>query len=120
MNREEANQFAHEWAAAWNRRDVEKVLEHFSEGVIFTSPTAFKIVGAATVRGKPALREYWNQALAQIRSLQFSVERVLWDDVTRELAIIYTAVMDGRSTRVSENLIFGSDGQVVSAEVFHG
>ena len=120
MTRDQANQFADEWAAAWNRRDVEKVLEHFSEGVIFTSPTALKVVGVATVRGKPALREYWNQALAQIRALRFSIERVLWDDVTRELAIIYSQAIDGRSTRVSENLIFGSDDRVVSAEVFHG
>jgi SnoaL-like domain len=120
MTRDQACQLADEWAAAWNRRDVEKVLEHFSESITFTSPSALKFVGVATVRGKPALRDYWNLALAQIRSMHFSIERVLWDEVRRELAIIYTAAFDGRSIRVSENLVFGPDDHVVSAEVFHG
>jgi hypothetical protein len=44
----------------------------------------------------------------------------LWDAGTRELAIIYVAEIDGRGKRVSENLIFGTDGVVNSAEVFHG
>jgi hypothetical protein len=36
------------------------------------------------------------------------------------LAIIYIADIGGRKRRVSENLTFGADGRVVSAEVFHG
>ena len=46
--------------------------------------------------------------------------RVLWDAASRELAIIYLADIDGRTRTVSENLIFGDDGLVATAEVFHG
>jgi hypothetical protein len=40
--------------------------------------------------------------------------------VSRELAIIYTADIDGKSRRVSENLTFDESGRVTAAEVFHG
>src|SRR5262245_6568481 len=120
MTREEAQSFAQQWAAAWTDRAVEHVLAHFDDHVTFTSPTALAVVGTATVRGKQALRDYWNQALARIGSLRFAVDRVLWDASSRELAIIYDSEVGGRKRRVSENLRFGADGRVISAEVFHG
>jgi uncharacterized protein (TIGR02246 family) len=112
--------FAEDWAAAWNRRDVEAVLEHFHGDVVFTSPTALAVVGSSAVRGKQALREYWNAALARVTSIRFRVERVLWDGESRELAIVYVEEIDGRARRVSENLRFDRQDRVVSAEVFHG
>lgn len=120
MTREEATAFAHDWAAAWNARDVERVLAHFDEEVAFTSPTALAVVGAATVRGKSALRAYWTTALQRIQQLRFTVDHVLWDETTHELAILYTSETNGQSKRVSENLTFGANALVISAEVFHG
>ena len=120
MTRENVEAFANRWAEAWNRRAVEAVLEHFHEDVVFTSPTALAVVGSPVVRGKAALREYWAAALARVGSLLFTVDHVLWDSARRELAIIYTSDIDGRSKRVSENLTFDEDGRVVAAEVFHG
>jgi ketosteroid isomerase-like protein len=120
MTRDEAMTFANEWAAAWNSRDVERVLGSFSEDVAFTSPTALAVVGEGTVRGKAALRAYWTTAMERIGSLRFAIDRVLWDAAGRELAIVYVSNIDGRARRVSENLTFGPDGLVTSAEVFHG
>lgn len=120
MTSDEARGFADDWAAAWNGLAVERVLSHFDENVSFTSPTALAVMGVATVRGKQALREYWTRALARIESLRFTVDRVLWDAGTRELAIIYDSEINGRKRRASENLTFGADGLVVRAEVFHG
>ena len=118
--RTDAEKFAVDWAQAWNRRDVESVLAHFRDDIIFASPTALAVTGSSVVHGKDALREYWTKALARIGSIEFSVIRVLWDAASRELAIIYLAAIDGRSGTVSENLIFGKDGLVATAEVFHG
>ena len=120
MTREEGEAFAAAWADAWNARAIEKVLAHFHQDVVFTSPTALAMVGAPTVLGKDGLRAYWTAALERIRSLQFTVDRVLWDPARRELAIVYTSVIDGNTRRVSENLTFDENREVVSAEVFHG
>jgi ketosteroid isomerase-like protein len=118
--RDEAEAFAARWAAAWNDRDIEFVLEHFHEDVVFVSPTALAVVGSPLVRGKDALRSYWAKALAPVESIRFVVHHVLWDPARRELAIIYTQHINGAPKRVSENLTFGDDGRVLAAEVFHG
>jgi hypothetical protein len=118
--RRHAEIFAAEWAQAWNRRDVEAVLTHFHDDVIFSSPTAAGVTGASVVRGKDALRAYWRVALTRIGSIRFTVRRVLWDSVLKELAIIYDSDIDGRIRAVSENLVFGEDGRITTAEVFHG
>ena len=121
MTGEEARGFAADWADAWNRRDIERVLAHFHEDVEFTSPTALAVMGTPTVRGKGALRDYWTKALTRITSLRFTIDRVVWDPVSRELAILYTSDINGNAKRVSENLRFDAAGQaVVAAEVFHG
>jgi ketosteroid isomerase-like protein len=117
---EDAHAFAAQWAEAWNVPDVERVLTHFHDGIVFTSPTALAVVGVTTVRGKQALRDYWNAAVARLGSLRFSVDRVLWDATTREMAIVHEVEMAGRARRVSEHLTFDADGRVTRAEVFHG
>jgi ketosteroid isomerase-like protein len=112
--------FAQTWADAWNRRDVEAVLAHFDDELEFTSPTALVVTGNAVVRGKQALRAYWNAALAKVESIHFAVDRVLWEPSRRELAIVYLERINGASRMVSENLTFGDAGLVTRAEVFHG
>ncbi|MGH9618025.1 MAG: nuclear transport factor 2 family protein [Acidobacteriaceae bacterium] len=71
-------EFAREWEAAWNRRDVEAVLQHFHEHAIFTSPIAKDIGFAADgiVRGKDAIRRYWTAGLAQNPEIHFQVRKV--------------------------------------------
>jgi hypothetical protein len=120
MTSDDARGFAAQWAEAWNSRNIEEVLAHFDDDVEFTSPTALAVMGTPIVRGKGSLREYWTKALTRIAALRFGVDRVVWDPDSRELAIIYTAEIDGKAKRVSENLRFNAVGQVAVAEVFHG
>jgi hypothetical protein len=70
--------FSEQWVGAWNAHDVEVVLKHFHEDVVFTSPVAAKLLPqtAGVVHGKPALRHYWTQALQRIPDLRFVVEGV--------------------------------------------
>ena len=57
--------FADEWVQAWNADDIEAVLAHFHDDVVFTSPVAARVVpkSGGVVRGKAALRNYWTTAL---------------------------------------------------------
>jgi ketosteroid isomerase-like protein len=98
--------FSAQWVGAWNAHDVELVLEHFHEDVVFTSPVAAEILPdtAGIVHGKPALRYYWTQALRQIPNLRFVVEDVYQGVDT--IAIVYRNQADAR---VCEVLRFNGD-----------
>ena len=70
--------FAASWVAAWNAHDVDAVLTHFAEDVVFTSPLAARLFpdSGGVLRGKGELRDYWTEGVRRIPDLQFMVERV--------------------------------------------
>ncbi|HWA56974.1 MAG TPA: nuclear transport factor 2 family protein [Gemmatimonadales bacterium] len=120
MNDFDPERFAAEWAAAWNARDLARVLHHFDGGVTFSTPKAVETVGRPSVHGIPELRSYWERALARITSLHFTVCRVVWDPARRELGIVYDRNVNGSTDRALELLRFGATGKVASGEVFYG
>src|SRR5215471_3234862 len=78
MDRAAALAFTDAWVQAWNDRDLERILAHFAEGVVFTSPVAVQVRAgsAGIIRGKPALRAYWEEGLRRIPELRFEVVAV--------------------------------------------
>lgn len=72
-NNEQADRFADEWIAAWNSRDLDRILAHYDEDVSFFSPVAARLVGApdGLVRGRAALREYFSRGLEAFPDLHF-------------------------------------------------
>jgi hypothetical protein len=78
MDRYWAQSFADQWARDWNAHDVEAVLSHFAEDVIFTSPVATRVVpdSEGVIRGRQALRVYWSLALSKVPDLRFEVVSV--------------------------------------------
>jgi ketosteroid isomerase-like protein len=79
MNSEWALAFAHEWEAAWNSHDLERILTPYADDVIFESPHIRERFGRATgeVQGKAALAEYWGAGLQREgNDLHFTVEDV--------------------------------------------
>ena len=59
-----AQAFAKEWIDAWNSHDLERILTHYDDEVLLTSPVALNIQsGDGNVRGKEALRAYFQRGL---------------------------------------------------------
>jgi len=79
MNRIEANGFATNWIRAWNKKDVDGVLEHYVEDAQFISPKAASFVGNALIEGKKALSEYWHLAAKKIEKIEFKLDHIVWD-----------------------------------------
>jgi ketosteroid isomerase-like protein len=74
MNTPDPYAFATRWCDQWNAHDVEGLLTHFSDDVIFTSPVASRVLGGdGIVRGKAELRAYWQRGLEMIPDLRFEV-----------------------------------------------
>ena len=110
---------AEQWIAHWNTRDVEGILSKFAEDVVFRSHRAHEIIGASEVRGKAALRAYWNTALARIGDLRFELDHAAFDPDREELFIVYVAALGGKRSRACERLRFAG-GVVVDGEAMYG
>ena len=54
-----------EWIAAWNSRDLERVLRLYAENAEMTSDKikAFGFDSSGTLNGKAKLRAYWGKGL---------------------------------------------------------
>ncbi len=120
MTRDQALAFANEWAAAWNRRDVDAVISHFTDDVEFTSAKAQQFVGRATVRGKKELLNYWQTALQHVQELHFDIDDVVWDVDARHLAIGYRARLNGKTSRALELLTLDHEGTVIRGVAYYG
>ena len=94
MTDEHAQEIATAWLDAWNRHDLEAILEHYTEDVIFTSPFVEALLGnpSGTIQGKAALRDYFSQGLAAYPDLQFTKHQVLAG--VDSLVIYYRSVKD--------------------------
>jgi hypothetical protein len=110
--------FADQWVSDWNRKDVEAVLAHFGEQVIFTSPRAVAVLGSPTVEGKARLREYWTRAISRIQTIHFTLDYVIGD--RERIGIVYVSEINGKRMRSVEFLVFGEDGLVCEGEAMHG
>ena len=100
--------YAEQWVRAWNAHDIEAVLDHFRDDVLFTSPVAARVVpeSGGVVRGKAALREYWTSALAQLPDLHFDLVAVY-----RGVSTLVINYRNQRGQLVNEVLTF--DGNKV-------
>jgi len=102
--------FSRGWVDAWNAHDVDAVLAHFADDVLFTSPVAARVVpeSGGVIRGKAALRRYWTTALGRLPDLHFTVE-----DVYAGVDTIVITYRNQAGGRVNEVLRFGADGLVI-------
>ena len=106
--------FAHEWEAGWNSHDLDRILSHYSDDIVFHSLKAQALVGSGTLSGKAALRAYWGKALSLQPQLRFEVLGVF---AGHEMVAIHYRNQKG--TGAVENLRFGADGLVCEASACH-
>jgi hypothetical protein len=109
MDHGRVDDFAHEWLRAWNAHDLEAIMKHYHEDVVFTSPFAVELSGRsdATLHGRDELRAYFERALQRFPDLEFSELRVCGGATS--VCLIYRSV---RGLLAAETMIFDGDGLV--------
>lgn len=115
MTTTDARAFATEWIAAWNSRDLDRILSHYDSDIVLLSPIAQKLVGNGRVEGLAALRSYWGQALANAPNLHFDLIDVRVGHQC--LTILYR---NHRNQDASETFEFGNHGNVVRSFACYG
>lgn len=76
----DARRIAEDWVAAWNARDLERILSHYAEDVVFSSPSVVTRYGEPTgvLHGKHALREHFRRGLETFgANVRFTILDVL-------------------------------------------
>jgi ketosteroid isomerase-like protein len=104
-----ARRFAQDWADAWNSHDIEKILTHYDDEVLLTSPVALRLLqGDGTVRGKAALRDYFHRGLEAYPDLRFDLIDTLWG--TETIVVYYSNNVRGGKT--AEVMLLNSAGKI--------
>ncbi len=116
----DALRLARRWTEAWNARQLEEVLDFFTESAVFVSPKAESLTGRARVEGKTALRSYWTTALEKIPRLEFKLEAADWDAASSTLLVVYQAGLNGRNARACERWVLEADGRIRYGEAYYG
>jgi hypothetical protein len=109
VEREFAEKFAAEWVDAWNAHDLDRLLSHFAEDVVWSSPLVAGFTGdeSGALHGKAALRAYYAEGLRRIPDLHFEVL-----DVRVGVAVMVINYRNQGGAEVSEVLVL-VDGLVV-------
>lgn len=105
----DAKEFAADWIAAWNSHDVERILAHYTETVVLTSPKVARVLEdpAGQVAGIDALRNYFGKALALFPNLKFTLIEVM-----QGLSSVVLYYENQSGTHTGEFMEFNSEGKV--------
>jgi len=101
--------FAHDWIDAWNAHDLERILSHYEDEALLTSPVALKLLnGDGTVRGKAALRAYFLRGLEAYPNLRFDLVDTLWG--TETIVVFY--INNVRGNKTAEVMQISPEGMI--------
>lgn len=111
IEKEFALHFAEEWIACWNAHDLKRILSHYTEDFEMSSPVIAQLTQEAsgTLRGKLAIRAYWEKALAQNPRLHFELVQVFAG------AASVTIIYRGHRGVGAEVFWFNAEGKVYRA-----
>ena len=105
-----------DWVAAWNARDLERVLAMYSEDAEMTSDRipAFGFGPSGTVRGKAQLRAYWSAALAKLPELHFELIDLY---VSPDSVVVF--YQNERGKKICEYLRLDVEGKIRQGSANH-
>jgi len=106
----------HDWIAAWNARDLERVLAMYSEETEMTSDRipAFGCGPSGSVRGKAQLRAYWSAALAKLPELHFELIDLY---VSPDSVVVF--YQNERGKKICEYLRLDVEGKIRQGSANH-
>jgi hypothetical protein len=110
------SRLALDWIGAWNSHDLDHVLSFYTEDFELSSPYIVDVVGepSGTLHGKPAIRAYWEKAMALYPDLHFTLDRTYIG--TNSLVICYTNQAGGLR---GELLCLNSEGKCFRSAAHH-
>jgi ketosteroid isomerase-like protein len=105
-----------EWVAAWNSRDLERVLALYAEDSEMTSDRipALGFDASGTLRGKQNLRTYWGKALKLLPGLHFTLIDTF---VSPDSVVVF--YQNERAAKICEYLRLDAAGKIKQGSANH-
>ena len=109
LTAEKARQFAKEWIEAWNSHDPDRIVEHYSSDIVFSSPFIKRMGTDASgcLRGRDSLAAYFTAALSKFPTLRFELRSVFHG--VDALTILYKSV---NGLIAAETMVLGDDSRI--------
>ncbi len=120
MSPEENKRIAQAWFAAFNSHHLEDLLALYDEQAQHYSPK-LKLRQPETsglIRGKPALRSWWQDAFDRLPGLRYEVNRLTADD--EQVFMEYTRQVPGEDDLAVGEVLEIKGGKIVFSRVYHG
>lgn len=108
------------WFEAFNEHNLEKLLSLYDDKAQHYSPK-LKIRQPETkglIKGKDALREWWQDAFDRLPSLQYEVIRLTADE--EQVFMEYIRHVDGEEDLPVGEVLQIGNGLIVFSRVYHG
>ena len=105
-----------EWVAAWNSRDLERVLALYADNGEMTSDKipALGFDPSGTLRGKANIRGYWAKALQLLPNLHFElIDTYVSPD---SIVVFYR---NERGAKICEYLRLNAEGKIIQGSANH-
>jgi len=105
-----------EWIAAWNSRDLERVLKLYAEDSEMTSDKiqALGFNSTGTLAGKAKIRIYWGKALTLLPDLHFTLIDLF---ISPDSIVVFYA--NERGAKICEYLRLDAAGKIVQGSANH-
>lgn len=120
MNSIKNKEIATKWFAAFNEHNLENLLSLYDDNAKHYSPK-LKIRKPETeglIRGKQALREWWQDAFDRLPSLQYEVKKLTADE--EQVFMEYIRHVDGDEDLSVGEVLQIENGLIVFSRVYHG
>jgi ketosteroid isomerase-like protein len=110
LTKDKARDLAAHWLHAWNSHDLTNIMLHYAEDVVLVSPVAARVLNdfLGTVKGKDALRAYFQKGLEAYPNLKFDLLDVMWG-----LSSVVLYYVNQNGTKTGEFMELDSNGKVV-------
>lgn len=120
MKAEQNKQIALKWFEAFNKHDLEKLLELYHDDAQHYSPK-LKVRQPETkglIRGKQALRSWWADAFTRLPSLRYEVVKHTADD--EQVFMEYSRFVESEEQLIVGEVLEIEDGKIIASRVYHG
>ncbi len=111
---------ARRWLDAFNARDLDALLALYDGEAVHTSPKLRdrKPETKGEVRGKAALRAWWDDAMTRLPTLRYEARHLTASG--ERVFMEYARIVPGEPTMQIAEVLVCRDGRIVASHVFHG